>query len=230
MHQVLEYITASDGLQDALSKHPLAAAKQAKYDRQKVFLSGSSAGGNLALSLALLLQKVPVSNPLKVAAIGLQYSGLNLETPYETKRTRLTKPELIMPPPWASRLFLRCYLPNKDLPLKSSKYVSPGLASDDELRTLPPIQLVTAEHDHYRQVCGGCAVLYDLSDTTSQENADLHQRLTGLGIPTKLEILDGVAHAYDVTPTRDLTIREARAKATVTSHDLIAKHFLDYVA
>lgn len=105
-------------------------------------------------ALTLLTQKLPLGNDTHVVALGLQYPGMNLAMPYPEKLASLEDQDMIVPPPWASRMFLRCYLPG---PLESDEerrkpFVSPGLADDDELRQFPPTSIVTAQYDHYRLV------------------------------------------------------------------------------
>ena len=105
-------------------------------------------------ALTLLTKKLPLGNDTRITALGLQYPGVNLAMPYPEKLASLEDQSMIVPPPWASRLFLRCYLPG---PLSTTEarrqpFVSPGLADDEDLRQFPPTSIVTAQYDHYRLV------------------------------------------------------------------------------
>ncbi|KAL7007332.1 hypothetical protein EMMF5_003171 [Cystobasidiomycetes sp. EMM_F5] len=176
------------------------------FDTSRIGLSGGSAGGNIAIALALLVQEVPIPWPLRITAIGLQYPGLDLAQSYEDKLA-VTNSAEIMPPPWMSRTFLRCYLPG---PLstdeaRSSPYISPNRASDAQLAQLPPLQLVTAQHDHFRQAFA--------------------VRLTSLGVTTAIEDLAGVAHAFDLARTSDATRSAINERARQTSYTLLENHF-----
>jgi acetyl esterase/lipase len=108
-------------------------------------------------SLALLTQQVPIENSGKIVALGLQYPGLDLSKEYDTKLATLEDPTKVLPPPWASKLFLRCFLPKPydTVEARRNPFISPGLADDDDLQKLPPTYLVTAQYDHFREVGRG---------------------------------------------------------------------------
>lgn len=105
-------------------------------------------------ALALLAQKVPIEHDGKIVGLGLQYPGLDLSKEYEKKLASVGDRSRILPPPWASKLFLRCFLPKPyDTPeARRHPLISPGLAEDECLKQLPPTYIVTGQYDHFREV------------------------------------------------------------------------------
>lgn len=105
-------------------------------------------------AVTLLAAKIPLDHDARIRALGLQYPGLDLATPYDDKFNSLSDKGAICPPPWASKLFLRCFLPRPydTEEQRASPWISPGRASDNDLRSFPPTQIVTAQNDHYRVV------------------------------------------------------------------------------
>lgn len=104
--------------------------------------------------MTLLTQCVPIEHSGKIVALGLQYPGLDLSREYDEKLASLPDQKRIMPPPWASKLFLRCFLPTPYDTCEARKdpFISPGLAEDERLEKFPPTYIVTGEFDHFREV------------------------------------------------------------------------------
>lgn len=125
-----------------------------------------SADPSICSALTLLVDRLGLPENTKIVAAGLQYPGLNLSTAYEEKLASLEDQTQILPPPWASKLFLRCFLPApyNASEARKSPFISPGLAPDDQLRRFPPTQIVTAQYDHYRVV--GAAAASAFNDRT----------------------------------------------------------------
>lgn len=115
-------------------------------DRDKVVLSGFSAGGNLATVTALALAlghtgpktatAIP-SSSIKIRGVVAFYPVFDMVTPRPAKLTRMTNPKLAKPlPKWMASLFDTSYLPDPSID-RSGIMISPLRATDEELKGFP---------------------------------------------------------------------------------------------
>lgn len=166
----------SGGLSSTLKKH----SDGISLDTSRIAISGGSAGGNLAASLALLAQAKPLSNGSRIVALGLLYPHLDAATPFDDKY-KIMNPKDVALPPWVSKFFMKAYLPPpRDL---TDPYVSPLRAPRDRLALFPPTVVVTAERDYL-----------------AQEGNQFAEVLEKAGAQTRLVQCKGVAHAFDLDP------------------------------
>ncbi|KAK9894688.1 alpha/beta-hydrolase [Cystobasidium minutum MCA 4210] len=187
-----------------------AGCKTVTFDRTHIALTGGSSGGNIAAALTLLTQKVPIEHDGKIVALGLQYPGLDLSKDYDDKLASLGDTSRILPPPWASKLFLRCFLPKPydTAEARRDPFISPGLAPDECVKLLPPTYIVTCEYDHFRE-----------------ESEAFAARLAELKVPSGITVLPNVSHAFDVH-SHGLSEEQKATndKARQQSWDLLARH------
>lgn len=157
-----------------------------------VIIAGDSAGGNLAL--AAMLHEIDAGRELPAGGL-LFYGvfGADFETPsYQTyaEAPMLTKP--IMQRLWD------WYLP--DAAQRSDPLAAPNLASDDQLRMLPPLFMAVAE-----------------IDPLASDSIELGRRLSALGRDDSIWIEQGVVHGFlqmtAVLEAARRTMREAGAAA-----------------
>lgn len=166
----------------------------------------------LPSALTLLSQKVPIEHDGRIVSLGLQYPGLDLSKDYDEKLASLGDTSRILPPPWASKLFLRCFLPKPYDTAEARKdpFISPGLARDECLENLPPTYVVTGQYDHFR-VASTCypvdhvyiTYLHELLHT--QESEVFAERLAQLKVPSGISVIPNVSHAF-VSTTRNRPI------------------------
>ena len=111
-----------------------------KINTEKIALMGDSAGGNLAIATALRL-KNEVDLKFLVLAYPVCSAEMNTKSYSEFKNG-----------PWLSKkameYFFNAYLENKEQ--KKEIFVSPLMAKIDELSSIPPTLIITAENDVLR--------------------------------------------------------------------------------
>jgi acetyl esterase/lipase len=156
-------------------------------DSSQLYISGFSAGGNLALSCLHLFDNpksfnydIPILPQIRGAI--LFYPLLDWAKTRDEKRRECERPDLTLPP-GLTNLFDDSYLrnvPGMDL---STPLLSPGAASDDLLRKLPPIHLVLCEHDMLRR-----------------EGHRVATRLKELGKDIGERVVAGERHGWDKAP------------------------------
>lgn len=141
-------------------------------DPSRIALGGDSAGGNLAISAAMTADV-----PLRFLLLVYPCTDLRMVSPSVTENSAgpfLT--ESIM------RWFVAHYVRGEaDL---HDPLVSPLLATDDALRTLPPMLVLTAGHD----------VLRD-------EGEEFGHRLASLGVPASVIRFPGQYHGFFGVPS-----------------------------
>ncbi|KAI0545715.1 Alpha/Beta hydrolase protein [Xylaria curta] len=115
---------------------------QAQLDSNRVAVSGFSAGGNIALVAATMLQK-KLAGLINISAVCSIYPVVNLAIPVEDKKV----PNPINPPPlWIFRLFNDCYALDPDS--RTDPAISPFFADPADFpRT---VALITCEGDTLR--------------------------------------------------------------------------------
>lgn len=159
---------------------------QYRIDPSQLYISGFSAGGNLALSCLHLFNNptkfqynLPSSVPTFRGGI-LFYPLLDWTKTRAEKRNTCERPELTLPT-GLTNLFDGSYLrPDLDL---TDPLLSPGAASDAHLQSLPPLHLVLCEHDMLRR-----------------EGDELATRLKGLGKEVSARLVEGERHGWDKVP------------------------------
>ncbi len=188
--------TAVDDGVDAilyLIKH----ADELGIDAKRIAVSGFSAGGNLAFTVPLRLRERGQSNDIKgssqgsmsgesedhtVVAVVAWYPCVDFSKPRGHRRATNIRPDQELAQAY-SNLFDASYLypTGGDM---SDPFLSPGVASDEMLRSLPEdIAIYTCEWD------GLC-----------MEGRSFGQRLEKLGKRVKYRMIEGVPHAWDKAP------------------------------
>jgi acetyl esterase/lipase len=156
-------------------------------DPSRLYISGFSAGGNLALACLHLFNNptrfqydLPPSLPAFQGGI-LFYPLLDWTKSRESKRSTCERPELTLPT-GLTNLFDESYLRPDTLDL-TDPLLSPGAASDEYLKALPPIYLVLCEHDMLRH-----------------EGDEFASKLKGLGKEISERLVEGERHGWDKVP------------------------------
>lgn len=197
-------ISLSGGLSLSLEKAPHSSNTSLKIDSTRIALSGGSAGSNLACALTVLTLARPLPHDTTISAQGLLYPSLNLAVPYEEKIARVDPARIL--PQWASRFFLRAYLPPPRT--VSDPLVSPALAPDAIVTQFPPTVILTAAYDYL-----------------AHEADEFATRLNGLGVKVKNRRFEDVGHGFDGIPARDQRQRMLNHKARDEAWGMIADVF-----
>jgi len=177
-------------------------AESLGIDPEQLYISGFSAGGNLALACLHLLDNpksfnYDIPSPPRVRGAILFYPLLDWAKTRDEKRNECERPDLTLPP-GLTNLFDDSYLrrgPGMDL---STPLLSPGAASDDLLRKLPPIHLVVCEHDMLRR-----------------EGHRLATRLKDLEKDVGERVVAGERHGWDKSPFTIKASVEVEYKASL---------------
>ncbi|KAI9832023.1 MAG: hypothetical protein M1819_004567 [Sarea resinae] len=203
--------TAVEDSADALL-YVFQNAKELGIDPTKVATSGFSAGGNLCITAAMrfreelrmlklrervseaTMAKVVESDDLpldyNIAAIVSWYPTLDYTMTRDERRATCSRPEKTLPPTLTD-LLDQSYLHPEGLNM-SDPYLSPGVASDELLKTLPEdIILYTCE--------------WDMLQAEGKAFRDrLHERL---GKRVRFTMVEEVVHAWDkhINPFMDFT-------------------------
>jgi acetyl esterase len=177
LHAVASWI-ASGGLKKAVKDN----GYDSEFNQNKIALSGGSSGSNLAAALTLYAQEHPLPDGAHIAGLGILYPVLNLAVPYEEKLSRVDPNRVL--PPFMSKLFLKSYLPpSANL---TDPYISPALASPEQLAKFPPTVILTAEYDYL-----------------ANEADQFAKALTDLGVRVDHKRFPHVGHAFDGMPARN---------------------------
>jgi acetyl esterase/lipase len=158
-------------------------------DPDRLFLSGFSAGGNLALSSWLVLAdpkrwEYTLPEPVpKISGIALFYPLLDWTMSRPRKRATCSRPDLTLPSSMTD-LFDASYI-HPPLPVhqRTDWRLSPGLMPDEMLDRLPPIHL--------------CLCEYDMLLT---EGLTFAERLRLRGKKIEARVVLGAKHAWDKPP------------------------------
>ncbi|KAJ9132034.1 Alpha/beta-hydrolase [Coniochaeta hoffmannii] len=158
-------------------------------DPDRIFLSGFSAGGNLALSSWLVLADpkrwdydLPAPIP-KIAGISLFYPLLDWTMSRPRKRATCVRPDLTLPSGMTD-LFDASYIyPPLPVDQRTDWRLSPGLMSAEMLDRMPPLHL--------------CLCEYDMLLT---EGLTFAQRLRERGKFVEVRVVLGAKHAWDKPP------------------------------
>lgn len=177
-------------------------AKSLGIDKDKIGVSGFSAGGNMAFTTTLRLQDALLrrrgAEPPTVssdAPVVLEhehrivkviigwYPSTDFTRPRDERRKTNIRPDKELPR-FFTKLFDLSYLhPPKEVKL-DSPYLSPGVASDDLLSFLPEeILMYCCEWDELRA-----------------EGERFRDRIRGLGKTVHFKLIEGVPHGWDKAP------------------------------
>ena len=158
-------------------------ARSLGIDPEKLFISGFSAGGNLAFSSYLLTQS-PITwsypafpAPKFVGIVGF-YPVLDFTVSRKTKKANSVKPESCLPE-FLTSIFDQSYLHPMPEDLRDAR-LSPAQAPEEHLKSLPPVHLCCCEHD-----------------MLMAEGNHFRDRLEGMGKHVKWRLVQGEAHAWD---------------------------------
>nr|XP_031863840.1 uncharacterized protein CI109_000483 [Kwoniella shandongensis]KAA5530912.1 hypothetical protein CI109_000483 [Kwoniella shandongensis] len=175
-------------VEDCASAILHVSANAARYgiDPSQLVISGFSAGGNLAFSSNHLLHHASkwyytLPTPLpRIRGIVAFYPLLDYSLPREAKRATCVKPEFTLPDS-LTNLFDTSYLtPSLDL---LDPRVSPSIASDELIDSLPPVHLVLCEYDMLHA-----------------EGLDFKKRLETRGNDVTCREVKGEKHGWDKPP------------------------------
>ncbi|CAZ81182.1 unnamed protein product [Tuber melanosporum] len=178
-----------------------AHAEELRIDPLRVGISGFSAGGNMAFTVPLRLheeyRRQPALPQLVIVAIATWYPSTDFTATRTNRRSTNLRPDKELPKLFTDMFDASYLYPPKSVPL-DSPYLSPGVASEELLRELPPvIYMYTCEWDELLQEAEGFRV-----------------RLESEGVGKKVfyRRVDGAAHAWDKTVGPGDTRREALYK------------------
>ncbi|KAH7362464.1 Alpha/Beta hydrolase protein [Plectosphaerella cucumerina] len=158
-------------------------------DPDRIFLSGFSAGGTLALASWVVLQDpsrwdYKLSRPAPaIAGLTLFYPLLDWTIPRDIKRQLCSHPDETLSPAMTN-LFDASYLyPPIPRDKRDDPRLSPGLMPDEMLEAIPPVHLCLCERD----------MLHN-------EGLKFAERLSGAGREVTARVVKGQKHAWDKPP------------------------------
>lgn len=147
-------------------------------DTTRISIGGDSAGGNLAITTAMSTDGVHSLLPIYPVI----QTGTTDTSSWRAYATGYGNDAELM------ETFNEAYVgTSADSPLASV-----GLASDETLRRLPPVLLLSAGHD----------ILFD-------QGADWGRRLMELGVPVDYHVFPTATHLFITVPGQDTAFREA---------------------
>ncbi|RKU42181.1 hypothetical protein DL546_003168 [Coniochaeta pulveracea] len=168
-------------------------AKTFNLDPNRIFLSGFSAGGNLALAAWLILASrnkwaewgyanMPACTP-RISGIALFYPLLDWTVSRPRKRASCSRPDQTLPSSMTD-LFDASYIyPPLPVHKRTDWRLSPGLMSDEMINHLPPMHL--------------CLCEFDMLLT---EGLTFAERLRHQHKSVEVRIVEGAKHAWDKPP------------------------------
>lgn len=150
--------------------------------REKIAVGGHSAGGSLAAALILMA----IDEETFVPALQiLDYPGLDLHTPVPQKRNSASNPRV---PAWKAEFYNKMYVNPEDT---DQVYCSPALATDDQLKQMPPTLMMYCEND-----------------TFCDEDAAFAARLMNLGVRIYAKCFQHSNHGFTVQRSGEFEIAE----------------------
>ena len=165
-----------------------AHAEELHIDPLRVGISGFSAGGNMAYTVPLRLyeeyRQQPKLPQLMIVVIATWYPSTDFTATRAHRRGTSLRPDKELPKLFTDMFDASYLYPPKSVPL-DSPYLSPGVASEELLRKLPPvIYMYTCEWDELLQ-----------------EAESFRVRLESEGVGKKVfyKKVDRAAHAWDKT-------------------------------
>ncbi|POR33666.1 Arylacetamide deacetylase [Tolypocladium paradoxum] len=166
-----------------------ARAAEFSIDKDRVILSGFSAGATIALTSWVVLQdparwnyKLPDAPP-EIVGLALFYPTLDITISRPEKRQTCTRPELTLSPGLTDLIDASYCYPPVPREQRTDPRLSPGLMPDELLKKLPPIHLCLCEYD-----------------MLLAEGVRFAKRLQFHGKPFSMRVVDGEAHAWDKPP------------------------------
>lgn len=164
--------------------HVAKVAKEYGVDPNKLFISGFSAGGNLAFASYFLLHSAKTwgytITPPNIRGIVAFYPLLDFTIPRKSKKDSCNRPEFCLPDSLTG-LFDQSYL--HPPPDRSDPRISPAKAPDEMIKLLPPVHLCVCEWDML------CA-----------EGKRFRDRLDSLDMPVTLREVKEEKHGWDKPP------------------------------
>lgn len=149
-------------------------------DPERMAVGGHSAGANISTVVSMMAKK---SGEFKLRCQILDYPALDFQTDADLKETPLGG----IPPP-VMEMFEACYC---ELEERSDVYVSPLLASDEELKDLPPAIVISAG-----------------IDSLKLEDGNYADRLRAVGVPVEHYHYEDVAHGFTISAFSPVSLSE----------------------
>ena len=170
--------------------HISSHAPEYSIDREKIVLSGFSAGGNMVFSAHHLLSTpstwgYPIHQQVRIKGIISFYPGLDWSISRQAKRDTVQLAPEYAVPNWLSNIFDKSYL--HPMPNLSDPRLSPAIAPDEDILKLPPVHM--------------CLCEYDL---LLAEGLRFRDRLERLGKEVNCRVVKGEKHLWDKPPPRIL--------------------------
>ncbi|EON96486.1 putative lipase 2 protein [Phaeoacremonium minimum UCRPA7] len=155
-------------------------------DRDRIILTGFSAGGSLAPASWALLQdpkrwNYKLSSPVpNIAGMALFYPLLDWSISRPKKRQCSVKPELTLPKNLTDLFDASYVYPPIPREKRDDPRLSPGLMPDEMLERFPPLHLCLCEHD-----------------MLLAEGHTFAERLRGKDKPVEVRVVKEAKHAFD---------------------------------
>ncbi|KAJ2903876.1 putative alpha/beta hydrolase [Zalerion maritima] len=170
----------------------VARADEFSVDSNRgIFLSGFSAGGNLALAAWTLLQRpeewgyeLPTISPPPIAGIALFYPSLDFTKTRSDKRAKVSRPDLTLSTGLTDLFDVSYLFPKIPAANRNDPRLSPGLMDDELLAKIPAAHMCICEHD-----------------MLAAEGLEFINRLKKLGKPATHRMVMGEQHGWDKVPT-----------------------------
>lgn len=153
-------------------QHFASLAHAYQVVREKIAVGGHSAGGTL--TAALILMAIDEGSFVPTLQI-LDYPGLDLSTPVQRKRNGDSNPRI---PAWKAEFYNKMYVNPEDA---DQVYCSPALATDEQLKKMPPT-----------------LIMYCANDTFFDEDAAFAARLMNLGVRVYAKCFHHSSHGFTV--------------------------------
>jgi len=160
-------------LEDAYDVLAYVHGNPSKYgiDPDRMAVGGHSAGANISAVVSMMVRK---SGEFKLRCQVLDYPALDFQTDADLKESPLGS----IPPP-LMEMFEACYCEPEE---RSDVYVSPLLASPEELIGLPPAIIISAG-----------------IDSLEKEDGTYAKRLKETGVPVEYYHYPDVAHGFTIS-------------------------------
>ncbi|KAI1822244.1 Alpha/Beta hydrolase protein [Xylaria intraflava] len=165
-------------------------ADRYNFDKNRIVLSGFSAGGTLVASSWLILQDparwkydIPASRVPGIAGLVLYYPLLDWTLDRPQKRKACARPDLTLSSNLTDLIDASYLYPPRPRRERNDPRLSPGLMPDELVDRLPPVHLCLCEYD-----------------MLLAEGKLFAERLEGHGRRVGLRVVTGEKHAWDKTP------------------------------
>ena len=175
------YPAALEDVYDSVS-YVHAHPAEFSIDPDRMAVGGHSAGANISTVLRMMAKK---SGEFSFKCQILDYPAVDFKTDAGLKKT----PVGGIPPP-LMEMFEECYCEPEE---RADVYVSPLLASDEELAGLPPAIVISAG-----------------IDSLKHEDSDYATRLCEAGVPVEHDHYAEVAHGFTIAAFSPVTMSEPK--------------------